>query len=317
MKPTHYIAILTCLLASPLLSSTSWGQTGTRSVSIPETASIEGTVVDAATGRPVPGATILAKNQAGRINAQQRVGFDGAYRLGLDDSKQAYLIVANANGYEPYEERVAFTTSNVTQLFKKAIRLQRIGANPPIHQNATIVQPPTTPNAPSSATPTALTEVTVVGVLDKPSPSGADQPKAGPRVTPPKTLDAKVIYTPPLLVAATGKTTQLRAVQFVQSKAELLPDAQPALEQLAAFLKNNPTAEIELAGHTDNQGDFDENVRLSKQRVEVVKAYLVTNGIASGRIVTRGYGPTRPIGSNNAETTRQLNRRVEMTVLKQ
>ena len=317
MKLTHYIAILTCLSASSLLNSASWGQTKTRTVSVSEAASIEGTVVDAATGRPVPGATILAKNQAGKIIAQQRVGLDGVYRLGLDDSRQAYLIMANATDYEPYEERVAFTTSNATQLFKKAIRLNRLGTKPPAQQNATIVQPPATPNATSSAGPTPLSEVTVVGILSKPSSSSADQPKTGPRVTPPKTLDAKVVYTPPLLVAATGKATQLRAVQFVQSKAELLPDAQPALEQLATFLKNNPTAEIELAGHTDNQGDFDENVRLSKQRVEVVKAYLVTNGIASGRIVTRGYGPTRPIGSNNAETTRQLNRRVEMTVLKQ
>jgi outer membrane protein OmpA-like peptidoglycan-associated protein len=126
-----------------------------------------------------------------------------------------------------------------------------------------------------------------------------------------------VVYAPPILVTTPGKTTQLRAIQFVQSKTELLPEAQPALEQLAAFLKNNPTTEIELSGHTDNQGDFDENVRLSKQRVDVVKAYLVANGIAASRITTRGYGPTRPIASNNAESTRQLNRRVEMTVLKQ
>lgn len=91
----------------------------------------------------------------------------------------------------------------------------------------------------------------------------------------------------------------------------------PALEQLLAFLRDKPTVEIELAGHTDNQGDFDENLRLSKQRVDVVKDYLVKNGVAANRISTRGYGPTRPIANNNKEVTRQMNRRVEMTVVKQ
>ena len=109
----------------------------------------------------------------------------------------------------------------------------------------------------------------------------------------------------------------LQAVQFVQSKAEFLPSAQPALDELVTFMRGRPTVEIELAGHTDNQGDFDQNVLLSKQRVELVKAYLVKNGITANRISTRGYGPTRPIASNNAETTRQLNRRVEMIVVKQ
>jgi len=109
----------------------------------------------------------------------------------------------------------------------------------------------------------------------------------------------------------------LQAIQFVQSKAEFLPSAQPALDQLVGFMRDKPTVEIELAGHTDNQGDFDQNVLLSKQRVDLVKDYLVKNGIAAKRITTRGYGPTRPIASNNSEATRQLNRRVEMLVLKQ
>lgn len=108
----------------------------------------------------------------------------------------------------------------------------------------------------------------------------------------------------------------LQAIQFVQSQAEFLPSAQPALEQLLAFMQNNPTVEIELGGHTDNQGDFDQNVLLSKKRVDLVKEYLVKNGIAANRISTRGYGPTRPIASNKSEVTRQLNRRVEMVVLK-
>ena len=317
MKRIQSLLIATCLLVSSLLHSASWAQSKPKAVSAVEAASIEGTVIDAATKQPIAGATILAKNEAGKVSAQQRVGPDGAYRLSLNDSKQAYLLITNAEGYEPHEERVAFTTSFSTQLSKKALRLYRIGTKPASVTPVAATPPPPVTVAASAATTSAST-------LPAPTAASAGQPSAGgtpaptsPRVTPPKTLDAKVVYTPPLVVSAPGKTTQLRAIQFVQSKAELLPDAQPALEQLATFLKNNPTTEIELGGHTDNQGDFDENLRLSKQRVEVVKAYLVTNGIAASRIATRGYGPTRPIGSNNAESTRQQNRRVEMTIVKQ
>ncbi|MFD2571164.1 OmpA family protein [Spirosoma soli] len=114
-----------------------------------------------------------------------------------------------------------------------------------------------------------------------------------------------------------GASNPLQSIQFVQSKAEFLPGAEPALDQLVAFMRDKPTVEIELTGHTDNQGDFDENVRLSKKRVDLVKDYLVKNGIAAKRISTRGYGPIRPIASNKSEATRQLNRRVEMTVTKQ
>ncbi len=325
MNRTQSLLIASCLLVSGFPQSTGWAQSKPRvnppAVSTVEPASIGGTVVDAATGRPVTGATVVAKNQVGKVSAQQRIGTDGAYRLSLDDAKQAYLLLINADGYEPYEERIVFTTSTSlsTQLTKRPISLYRTGTKPPIHQNATTLETATAPASTSSvAVVTPLTEATVTAKATRGQSSAeATLAPAGPRLTPPKTLDAKVVYTPPLVVAAPGKTTQLRAIQFVQSKAELLPDAQPALEQLAAFLKNNPTAEIELGGHTDNQGDFDENLRLSKQRVEVVKAYLVTNGIAASRIVTRGYGPTRPIGSNNAENTRQFNRRVEMTILKQ
>ncbi|GAB3219770.1 OmpA family protein [Spirosoma arcticum] len=280
--------------------------------------SIAGSIVDAATNQPVAGATVLARNQAGKVNAQQRVGPDGTYRLSLSDSKQEYSLVMNAAGYESHEERVAFTTTTTiaTQLIKRPTKLYRIGTKPASATTVAVALPASTSSA-EAATPLPEATVTAPATVVQPDASPAISARPSPRLTPPKTLDAKVVYTPPLVVAAPGKTTQLRAIQFVQSKAELLPDAQPALEQLATFLKSNPTTEIELGGHTDNQGDFDENLRLSKQRVEVVKAYLVTNGIAANRIVTRGYGPTRPIGSNNAENTRQLNRRVEMTVLKQ
>jgi OmpA-OmpF porin, OOP family len=121
----------------------------------------------------------------------------------------------------------------------------------------------------------------------------------------------------PELVPTVGATATLNAIRFVQSRPELLPESQPTLDLLLGFLKQNPRTRIELAGHTDNQGDFDQNITLSRERADAVRAFLVKNGIAARRIQTRGYGSTRPIATNSREETRQLNRRVEMTVLEQ
>jgi outer membrane protein OmpA-like peptidoglycan-associated protein len=307
MNWIKFIVVVGYLSVSDQVHLSAYGQTKRQTASVEGTASLEGTVIDATARQPIIGARISVKSQEGTLRAQQVVTTDGSFRFTLDP-KQSYRITYEADGYEPYSEQQTFSSAKAVSLKKQPTALYRVGTKPatPV---ATGQNTDVTTNAP-------LRSATTAASVSQPAQGNVSSP-AGQRVTPPKTLDAKVVYTPPLVVAPTGKATQLRAIQFVQSKAELLPDAEPALEQLLAFMRDKPTVEIELAGHTDNQGDFDKNVQLSKQRVELVKDYLVKNGIGPNRISTRGYGPTRPIASNNSEATRQLNRRVEMIVLKQ
>ena len=85
----------------------------------------------------------------------------------------------------------------------------------------------------------------------------------------------------------------LPTVLFRVGTAELLPEAYPALDQLAAALKARPTLRLRVAGHTDKVGESDKNQLLSEQRAEAVKAYLVQAGIAHNRLVINGYGDTR------------------------
>jgi OmpA-OmpF porin, OOP family len=113
-----------------------------------------------------------------------------------------------------------------------------------------------------------------------------------------------------------GQSIGLKNLKFAQSKAELLPESNLELNKILTFLKDTPTAEIELHGHTDNQGDFDLNLQLSRQRAEAVKFFLVEQGIQSKRIVCKGFGGTRPIGNNRREESREQNRRVELVVRK-
>ena len=72
---------------------------------------------------------------------------------------------------------------------------------------------------------------------------------------------------------------------------------------------------IQLEGHTDYQGDESENMKLSKQRVEAVKDYLVSKGIKSKRIQTKAYGGTAPLSRDNTPEAHRINRRVELRIL--
>ena len=113
-----------------------------------------------------------------------------------------------------------------------------------------------------------------------------------------------------------GKVFKLNNVLFHRGTDLLLDSSYVELNNVVRMMKDNPDIEIELSGHTDNQGNARKNVILSQERVEKVKEYLVSKGIGENRITGKGYGGDRPIASNRMEETRRLNRRVEFTVIK-
>jgi OOP family OmpA-OmpF porin len=113
-----------------------------------------------------------------------------------------------------------------------------------------------------------------------------------------------------------GTTVNLKHVLFAQAKTEILPESFPELDLVVSFLKENPNVKIELSGHTDSRGVHADNVKLSQQRVNKVKEYLVAKGIDGKRISGKGYGGLKPIASNDSEDSRKMNRRVEFTIKK-
>ncbi|MCF8240875.1 MAG: OmpA family protein [Melioribacteraceae bacterium] len=112
-----------------------------------------------------------------------------------------------------------------------------------------------------------------------------------------------------------GNTIRLNNVLFETGKAALQSESYKELDKVVEFLGSNPSVKIELSGHTDNVGSDATNLKLSQDRADAVKAYLVGKGIADGRIDAKGYGSTRPVASNKFESGRDLNRRVEFTIL--
>lgn len=113
-----------------------------------------------------------------------------------------------------------------------------------------------------------------------------------------------------------GQAFSLNSILFDQGKAVLKKESMPELEKVVQFMKDNATAEIELSGHTSSEGDPQGNRSLSYRRVKACKDYVTAKGIDAGRIVAVGYGPDRPVASNDTEPNRRLNRRVELRVVK-
>jgi len=79
---------------------------------------------------------------------------------------------------------------------------------------------------------------------------------------------------------------------------------------LVFYLDNATKSSLEVSGHTDNKGAANVNKRLSRKRAEFVRDYLVGNGISTRRMSAKGFGPDRPIDTNDTDAGRSKNRRV-------
>lgn len=105
----------------------------------------------------------------------------------------------------------------------------------------------------------------------------------------------------------------IKNLEFDLGKATIRPGSYESLDRVAELLVNKNFS-LKLAGHTDNTGGKSLNMRLSKDRAESVKAYLVSKGANPSRIEAVGYGDTQPIATNDTAEGRQQNRRVEFTL---
>lgn len=104
----------------------------------------------------------------------------------------------------------------------------------------------------------------------------------------------------------------LDSILFAFGRADLLPESEAAIAEIAALLAAQPGIGLYVVGHSDSIGDFEANLVLSRARAEaVVRALETRHGVAPGRAVPAGVGPLAPVASNATEAGRALNRRVE------
>jgi outer membrane protein OmpA-like peptidoglycan-associated protein len=106
-------------------------------------------------------------------------------------------------------------------------------------------------------------------------------------------------------------------VLFEIGKATLLAESQSLLDDVATVLVQHPEVKyVEVAGHTDSTGKAAKNRKLSQDRAEAVRLYLIDKSVAAERLTAKGYGPDKPIADNKTKEGRDKNRRVEFIILK-
>lgn len=136
-----------------------------------------------------------------------------------------------------------------------------------------------------------------------------------PEISPPK----KKIDTAPMARAVLrgDKIEILENVQFETGSDHILDESHGVLDEVAAILDEHAEIEhIRVEGHTDSQGKPAANQKLSAERAEAVRTYLIENdGIAPERLMAEGFGDTQPIADNDTDEGRAQNRRVEFVVV--
>ena len=108
----------------------------------------------------------------------------------------------------------------------------------------------------------------------------------------------------------------LDQVHFDTGKATIQRRSYKVLNGVANVLKNHPEIQVmQIEGHTDSTGRRSSNLRLSDRRAKAVRRYLISKGVAAGRLKAAGFGPDRPVASNATKSGRAANRRVEFNIL--
>ncbi|MDB4936617.1 MAG: outer membrane protein [Labilithrix sp.] len=116
----------------------------------------------------------------------------------------------------------------------------------------------------------------------------------------------------PSLIIVTAKEIRItQQIQFDFNKSTIKPVSFPILDAVKDALVANPKITIEVQGHTDNVGQAAYNAKLSQQRADAVRAYLVSHGVDASRLVSKGFGMNQPLVPNSTEGNRALNRRVQ------
>jgi OOP family OmpA-OmpF porin len=110
--------------------------------------------------------------------------------------------------------------------------------------------------------------------------------------------------------------SQIENIHFQFDKADIIPSPNPVLDEVVDMLKKCPTEKIELDGYCDSYGSEEYNMKLGMRRAEAVKKYLVDHGVNADMLMTKSFGESKPVASNDTKEGRKQNRRVEFKVMK-
>lgn len=297
-----------------------------------------GKVLDAKTQRPITHAKLTLKEVATAQTTPYEVDKNGELRTPLSESK-GYELVPEAEGYLPAEPfiltpntYIAENNRNVKHTFYLTKRIipnyvltgkvvesetQAILANAVV----TVEGAGTTLKLKTNAEGVYSTTLKINENYQIAATAPECLPSEKTKVMNPD-AEKEPVVTRDFILQKVRKNEVIRLnnIHYDYNRATIRPDAEPELNRLLQYLEENPTVRVEMSSHTDSRGSDSYNLRLSQNRANAVKDYLVGKGINANRIKSVGYGETKLLNhcKNSVECTEEQheeNRRTEMKLI--
>ena len=291
----------------------------------PQTAQVSGVVLDAQTHKPIPAVLVTVPGA-------------GLPPVATDMEKGRFLthplptgavrIAVQKEGYRPVEQDLtlkAGETSTVELALEPMARpalftISTTSKNKPVAATLRLQGPKNQEFATSEgASAPARLEVPAGRYTVNVTAQGFLAQTRDVQVSEGATLELSFELEPEpkkkLVEVKENKIEILQQVHFGVGKAVVLADSYPLLAQVVDAIVRNDIKRVRIEGHTDNQGNPERNLQLSKDRAQAVAAHLIKAGIDASRLDVEGFGDTRPIAPNLTPRGRELNRRVEFVIL--
>lgn len=296
----------------------------------PPTIYLAGRVIDKATREPIESATILLKDEKGQHvkRAQLETLPGGKFRMEAE-YREKYLLVATASGYYQAELPIATNDDPLEDIVVEMVKYDYAAegtvfdgeTNAPL-AGATVVLT----NAQGEEIGRATTDAT--GAYRFPLQKDSDYKlqvdkegyfKQSARISTKGKPSAAIVTDFRLFPLKVDQVVRLENIFYDYNKWNIRPDAALELDKLVQTLNDNPTVRIELSSHTDCRGKDAYNLSLSEKRAKSAVDYLISQGISKARLVSKGYGESKPseacVCEKCTDDQHQRNRRTEFKVL--
>lgn len=274
--------------------------------------SISGMVKDSEKGTGIVAKVSYSGAETGMIDA-------GSMGFKLDSlTPGTYTLEAIAEGYSSEKKSVAVLDGQVTEI-DFALKPSLVTFSGTVHEREKDAPLAATIRFTDGSLPEVMTDPAtgIFKVQVKPGTYGVEVTSEGYLPQTASIIVSKTGAVKDFKLIKKGMKIAFRGINFETAKAVILPESYPILDEAAKILLENPDINVEIGGHTDNRGSDVYNQKLSQERAESVRLYLIENHkIEGSRLFAKGYGESQPVAPNDTEENMAKNRRVEFTILK-
>jgi len=296
----------------------------------PQQMRLAGRVIDKATKEPIETASISVKDGKGETVRNANVQMLPGGKFTIDaEYRERYLLAANATGYNQAEMPVATNDDPLEEIVIEMEKYDYLAEGTVFNGNtgaplegATVVLTDAQGNEVAHHTTDASGTYSFPLLKETDYKLQADKEnffKQSARIST-RTATSPIIRTDfRLYPLEVNQVVRLDNIFYDYNKSNIRPDAAVELDKLVQTLRDNPTVRIELSSHTDCRGKDAYNMSLSEKRAKSAVDYLISQGIEKGRLVSKGYGESKPsetcVCEKCSEEQHQNNRRTEFKVL--